>query len=134
MKNVVKIVSLVLVCVAFICVCTSCAQSKQAENPPEFTLYCGLNDADAGKQVLTVDEAKGMARAIIIDNGCGYTEFVAHGGYQSGDAVIGNDTLVYEIYFADAVTVEKITKEIQAELNLMPILVSEGTSSYHFSE
>lgn len=134
MKKTVRIVSLMMACVVFICVCTSCAHSEQAENPPKFTLYCGLNDADAGKQILTADEAKDIARTIIIDNGCGYTEFVAYGGYQSGDTVISNDTLVYEIYFAEAATVEKITKEIQAELNLMPILVSEGASSYHFSE
>lgn len=135
MKKYIRIASIVLMCIMVFCLGTACGkQDNNPENPQKHTLYCGLIDADTGEQILTVEQAQKLARTIILENRCGYTEFVTYGGYMSGDEVINNDTLVYEIYFADCEVVEKITKEIQEELNLMPILTAEGTTNYSFSE
>lgn len=135
MKNFLKVMSVILACAVFFCMGTACnGQESKSDNPQKHTLYCGLVDADAGEQLLTVEEAQNLARAVILENGCGYTEFVTYGGYKSDDKVINNDTLVYEIYFAECDVVNKITKEIQEKLNLMPILTAEGTTDYSFSE
>lgn len=135
MRNFLKIMSVILVCVVFFCVGTACnGQENKSANPQKHTLYCGLVDADAGEQLLTIEEAQAVARAVILENGCGYTEFVTYGGYMSNGKVINNDTLVYEIYFAECDAVNKITKEIQEKLNLMPILTAEGTTDYGFAE
>ena len=135
MKKMIRTAALLLACMMLLCVGTACsAQEEKPANPAKYTLYCGLNDADANEQLLTVAEAQEAARAIILANGCGYTETVAYGGYMSGDQVINNDTLVYELYFAEVDAVKKITNEIQEELNLMPILTAEGTTDYYFAE
>jgi len=135
MKHWIRLAAIVMVFAALFCVLTACGQAEnQAENPPKYTLYCGLNDADTGTQVLTLEEAQELARGIIISKGCGYTEFVAYGAYESEGELIGNDTLVYEILYADTATIEELAAELQAELNLMPILMEEGSSVYHFSE
>ena len=134
MKHRIFRATILLICMALLCVCTACGQKAQAENPPKYTLYCGLCDADAGKQLLELEDAQDAARDIILANGCGYTEYVAFGGYLSDGAEISNETLVYEICFAETAVVEKIASELQAELNLMPILITEGTTEYRFSE
>ena len=133
MKKSIFRATILVLCMVLLGACTACGQKSQPENPPKYTLYFGLCDADTGKQLLTMTDAQEAARDIILDNGCGYTEYAAYGAYQSGNAIIHNDTLVYEICFADAAVVEKIAAEIQAELNLMPALIAEGTTSYRFA-
>lgn len=131
MGSKLKIVLILLLCAMTLLTLASCTK---ADNPPCYTLYCGLNDADTGAQILTIENAKETARGIILNNDCGYTEFITHGAYHSADSIISNDTLVYEIYFAEADVVEKIASEIAEELNIMPILIAEGTTSYRFCD
>jgi len=133
MKGNTKQIVFLLVCVAILGVIAAFIPNAQAANPPKYTLYCGLNDADAGAQILSVEQAREMAREIIIKRGCGYTEYVAYGAYQEGDKVIGNDTLVYELFFVDTEMAEEIAKAICTELNLTPILMEKGGSDYKFS-
>lgn len=133
MKKFFKNAIILTVCATMVFALSACG-NNESKNPPKFTLYCGLNDKIAGRQVVSIEEAKELARFFITENGCGYTEYVAYGGYKSGDEYIGNDTLIYEIYFAEEDVVKRIAAEIQSELNLNPILISEGTTEYQFTE
>ena len=135
MQKRIRTAAILLVVAVLLCVCAACGQTAPvSENPPKYTLYCGLNDADTGTQLLTLAEAQELARGIIIDKGCGYTELVAYGAYESDGTLISNETLVYEILFADVEVIEEIAAEIQAALNLGPILLEEGSTVYRFSE
>ena len=116
------------------CTLTCFASQVQTENQYTYTLYCGLNDAATGTQLLSIQEAQKIARKIILDHKCGYTEIVSYGAYQENDKVIGNDTLIYKFIFSQKTIVEKIAKEIKNKLNLVPILMVEEISSYNFLE
>jgi len=121
-------------CAAALCLCAACGQDQQEEVTYKHTIYCGLNDAATGEQILSVEQAQEAARAIIIAQGCGYTEYVTNGGYLVGDTLFTNDTLVYEFFFADVATVNTIAAQIREELNLSSILMTEEPSAYQFLE
>ena len=136
MKKMKKSVAVLLVGVMLVCGMAGCGQAEPAETnqAEKFTLYCGLNDAAAGEQILTVEEAQETARNIIVGKGYGYTEYVAYGGYLDGDKVINNDTLVYELMFMDSTAAQDIAKTIKTELNLDSVLMETSLSEQTFAE
>lgn len=134
MKTMMRRVAALVACAMLMCLCVSCAQEKQPENPPKYTIYLGLNDADTGEQVIPLEQAQQAARDIITGKGSGYTEHVAHGGYASDEGVVNNETLVYEICFAERALVEEIAREITEQLHVVSPLLVEGTTAYGFVE
>ena len=133
MKNVKKLCIVAMTLMLAAAVFAGCAAKQQPENPPKYTIYCGLNDADAGKQVISVEEAQQTARKIVTDKGFGYTEFVAYGAYVENGTVFENDTLVYEFYFNNKDDVAKVADEIKKTLNLSSVLIAEGGTDYYMN-
>ena len=115
-----------LVCTCFVG-CTEQSQKK-------YYLYCSLNDADAGTQILTVEQAQESARDIIIDLGLGYTEYVTYGAYVENGEVKGSDTLIYLLFFVDHNQAQSLATELKQQLNLASILLEEVQCSYDFVE
>jgi len=129
-----KILAIVLLCLMMTFVFAGCGSSDQEESTTKCTLYCGLNDADTGTQILTIEEAQEVIRPMILEAGTGYTEFVTYGAYEENGTVYGNDTLVYEFYYADRAVVEQLGKDIKEALNLNSVLMTENPSKYGFLE
>ena len=108
-----------IIAVLTLCLCLAgCGVAEPQEY--KYVLYCGINDGDTGEQILTRQEAADIARAIITDNGCGYTERIAYGAAAGTD---GEVTLVDEILFADEAAAMKIAEEIRIALNQQSVLV-----------
>ena len=133
MKNVKRLYIVAMALMLAAAVFAGCAAKQQPENPPKYTIYCGLNDADTGSQIISVEEAQEAARKIFTDNGFGYTEFVAYGAYVENGTVFENDTLVYELYFSEKGDIDNVTKEIKETLNLFSVLVAKGGTDYYMS-
>ena len=134
MKNVKRLCIVAMTLMLVAAIFAGCAAKQpQPANPPKYTVYCGLNDADAGKQIISVEEAQQTARKIFTDNGFGYTEFVAYGAYVENGTVFENDTLVYELYFSEKADIDNVTKEIKETLNLFSVLVAKGGTDYYMS-
>jgi len=132
MKNVKRLCIVAMTLMLAAAVFAGCAaKQQQPENPPKYTIYCGLNDADTGKQIISVEEAQKVARKIFTDKGFGYTEFVAYGAYVENGTVFENDTLVYEFYFNQKADIDNVTKEIKETLNLSSVLVAKGGTDYY---
>ena len=131
-----KKVILVILAACMMCCCfVSCNNpNDDTEQQVKYVLYCGLNDADAGSQVLTVAEAQEDARKIITDKGFGYTEYVTYGAYTENGTVKGNDTLVYVLFYVEEADAKDIAADIKEELGLASVLVEEVQNSYDFAE
>ena len=117
-----KIIVTLLTAVMSVCALAGCTANKtngESGVPVAYSLYCGLNDADTGTQIIPTEEAQKIARKVITDKGFGYTEHVAYGAYTEDNKSVENVTL------AD---------EIRAELNLTPILIVEGSHSYELKQ
>lgn len=132
-----KIIVTLLLAVISISLFAGCGETK-AENesapPTAYSLYCGLNDADDGTQIITTEEAQEIARKVITDKGYGYTEHVAYGAYTEDNKSIENVTLVYDMYFLEYEDIEKVADEIREALNLTPILIVEGSRNYELKQ
>lgn len=128
-----KIIVTLLLAVMSISLFAGCGETK-AENesavPTAYSLYCGLNDADDGTQIISTEEAQEIARKVITDKGYGYTEHVTYGAYTEDNKSIENVTLVYDMYFLEYEDIEKVADEIREALNLTPILIVEGSRNY----
>lgn len=127
-----KIIVLTLVLCMLGCSLMSC--NKSGDTQVKYVLYCGLNDADSGNQILTVREAQDNARQIITDKGFGYTEYVTYGAYTDNGAVKGNDTLVYVLLFVEKAEAKAIAADIKEALNLDAVLIEEVQDNYEFAK
>lgn len=128
-----KAVAVLLTAVLLVLCLAACGNGEEPANT--FRIYLGLNDADTGTQLLTLEEAQSVARETILDQGLGYTEYVAYGGYKDDTgAVQNNDTLVYTLIFTDQKTVTELTKVLKEKLNIGSILIETTESVSFFSE
>lgn len=128
-----KKIILVVLAVCMLCLCfVGC--NNNGENQVKYVLYCGLNDADTGSQLLSVADAQDDARKIITDKGLGYTEYVTYGAYTENGAVKENDTLVFVLLYVEKADAQAVAKEIKETLHLAAVLVEEVANSYDFAE
>lgn len=118
-----------------VCLCLAGCGADGADGEEvqtKYVVYCSLNDADTGTQALSVKDARDMARKVITDRGLGYTEYTAYGGFVDGEAINGNDTLVYTFFFIERSDADAVAAEIKEELNLASVLMEEISCTYDF--
>lgn len=128
-----KKIILVVLAVCMLCLCfVGC--NNTGKNQVKYVLYCGLNDADTGSQLLSVADAQDDARKIITNKGLGYTEYVTYGAYTENGAVKENDTLVFVLLYVEKADAQAVAKEIKETLHLAAVLVEEVANSYDFAE
>ena len=125
---------IVLIMLVFAACLAGCApgDTSGGEVQVKYAVYCSLNDADTGTQMLSVEEAQKLARGVITDRGLGYTEYVAYGGFVDGDKINGNDTLVYTFFFIEKADAQAVAAEIKESLNLVSVLMEQIDSVYDF--
>lgn len=113
---------------------TACGKTKadSANQEKYYKIYCGLNDAQTGTQVLSTQEAGETIRRLITDRGLGYTEYTANGAYVEEGTVHENEALIYQLIFVQQDEVESLADEIRGELNLESVLVEETEGIFHF--
>lgn len=134
MKKIIVTLLTVAMSVCALAGCTANKTNDKSGVPVAYSLYCGLNDADTGTQIISTEEAQKIARKVITDKGFGYTEHVAYGAYTEDNKSIENVTLVYDMFFLEYEDIETVADEIRAELNLTPILIVEGSHSYELKQ
>lgn len=128
-----KKIVLIVLAVCMLCFCVvGCNNTEKKQ--VKYVLYCGLNDASAGSQVLTVADAQAAARKVITDKGLGYTEYVTYGAYTENSAIKENDTLVYVLFYVEKADAQAVAEEIKETLHLSAVLVEEVANSYDFAE
>lgn len=135
MKNIIKIISVMMLAGILLCSFVGCSGKKDdADVPVQYSLYCGLNDEDTGTQVISTEDAMKIARKVITDKGYGYTEHVTYGAYTENGKSVENVTLIYDLYFIEYTDIENIADEIRVALNLTPILIVEGSHNYKLKD
>lgn len=128
-----KKIVLIVLAVCLMCLCfVGCSDTE--EQQMKYVLYCGLNDADTGSQVLTVEEAREDARRIVTDKSLGYTEYITYGAYTENGAVKGNDTLVYVLFYVEEADAKAVAGEIKEGPGLASVLAEEVRNSCDFME
>ena len=130
MKKIIIALLLVVMSVGIFAGCSTAKTENESAVPVAYSLYCGLNDADTGTQLIPTEEAQAIARKIITDRGYGYTEHVCFGAYTEDNKAIENVTLIYDMFFIEKADIDTIADEIRAALNLTPILVVEDSRNY----
>ena len=107
--------------------------SQQSEDPTtSYTLYIGLNDKDANKQLITSEDAVKKAREICLGHVDGCTISQATGYWQSDGTVYKENTVVCVISGATQDQVNAIADEADKEFNQNSVLVqSAELQSYY---
>lgn len=130
MKKVIITLLLAAMSVSLFAGCDAAKPENESAVPVAYSLYCGLNDADTGTQLIPTEEAQKIARKIITDKGFGYTEHVGYGAYTENNKSIENVTLIYDMFFLEKADIDKVADEIRAALNITPVLVVEYSQNY----
>lgn len=130
MRKIIITLLLVVMSVSLFAGCDATKPKNESAVPVAYSLYCGLNDADTGTQIVSTEEAQKIVRKVITDKGYGYTEHVCYGAYTEDNKSVENVTLIYDMFFLEKEDIDKVADEIRAELNLTPILVVECSQNY----
>lgn len=131
MKN--KRISVLMLLITTMLLLTACGKTKtDTAKETYYKIYCGLNDAETGAQVLSVEDAGLTIRGLITDKGLGYTEYTANGAYVEAGSIHPNQTLIYQLIFVEKEDVEHLAEEIRTELHLESVLVEETEGVFHF--
>ena len=109
---------------------------QEAEEGSKYTLYIGLNDKDAGGQIVGTEYAMEEANTIVGKYASGFTRFTAYGGWTNKDGSMGHEnTIVYIIYDISEKDLQKILDELLETLNQSSILVEkEDVSHIYYGE
>lgn len=134
MKKIIITLLLVVMSVSLFAGCGAAKTENGSAVPVAYSLYCGLNDADTGTQIVSTGEAQKIARKVITDKGFGYTEHVVYGAYTEDNKSIENVTLIYDMYFLEKADIDEVADEIRTALNLTPILIVEGSRNYELKQ
>lgn len=101
------------------------------EEAPEYTLYIGLNDKDAYRQLISVEEAREIVDAICIRYVDGYTVMEAEGAWADEKNILTQEnTLVYLFREVDEESLKEIMNEVIRALNQNTILLEKQTAAY----
>ncbi len=123
----------IMILAAAMLMLTACGKADTgATKETYYKIYCGLNDAQTGTQVLSVEDAGQKIRGLITDRGLGYTEYTANGAYVEDGSIHPNEALIYQLIFVEKEEVESLAEEIREELNLESVLVEETEGAFHF--
>lgn len=118
---------------AAILMLTACGKTEtDAAKETYYKIYCGLNDAETGTQILSSEDAGQKIRGLITDRGLGYTEYTANGAYVEDGNVHPNEALIYQLIFVEKEEVESLAEEIRKELDLESVLIEETEGAFHF--
>ena len=130
MKKMIITLLLVVMSASLFAGCGATKPENEGTVPVAYSLYCGLNDADTGTQIVSTEKAQEIIRKIITDKGLGYTEHVGYGAYTEDNKSVENVTLIYDMFFIEKADIDQIADEIRTALNLTPILVVECSRNY----
>lgn len=123
----------IMIMAAAMLLLTACGKADTgATKEKYYKIYCGLNDAQTGTQVLSVEDAGQKIRGLITDRGLGYTEYTANGAYVEDGSIHPNEALIYQLIFVEKEEVESLAEEIREELDLESVLVEETEGTFHF--
>ena len=98
MKKIMITLLLIVMSVSLFAGCDAAKTEDESAVPVAYSLYCGLNDADTGTQIVPTEEAVKIARKVITDKGFGYTEHIAYGAYTEADRSIENVKIIGKIF------------------------------------
>ncbi len=112
--------------------CIAGCSSKKENIEDVYYVYFGLNDADTGKQEISMEEASLYIRSVMEKYHYGYTEHRTHGAYTENGETIENDTLVYMLIFVPEEDIKKMSDEIIDHLNLASVLCQKSEAEYTF--
>lgn len=111
---------------------SGCGQEAEKTTEMVYNVYFGLNDADTGKQEVTMEDASAYIRSVIESYGYGYTEHRTYGAYTEDGVSKGNDTLVYMLTFVEEENIKKISDQVIEHLNLASVLCQKEEMEYTF--
>lgn len=105
------------------------SNSLDLETTNRYELLIGLNDVDAGKQLVDTQQATEIVKMKLLSHVSGVTITVSNGYYYVGALIVDEATLNCVIYGADDDAIATVVDEINSQLNV-PILVSKSASQY----
>ncbi|MBI4856950.1 MAG: hypothetical protein HY818_09430 [Acetobacterium woodii] len=108
---------------------TGASNSLDLDTTNRYELLIGLNDVDAGKQLVDTQQATEIVKMKLLSHVSGVTITISNGYYYVGALIVDETTLNCVIYGADDEAIAAVVKEINSELNV-PVLVSKSTSQY----
>lgn len=98
-----------------------------------YRLYIGLNNVNSNNEVIAIKDARTLIDDICLKHGCGFTSFVARGGWIDNDKnVIQERTLEYMISYASEEKITAILNEVMDALGQTAVLVERQLSLQTF--
>ncbi len=129
---VILIIAIIALCLSVVNIAMTLKPAEQEIRDIQYVMYLGTNDKDSNKPVYTPDEAKTRAAEILNRHFGGYTIQDANGGWEDGEVLYTEYTIV--IYLSDT-TLDKVhacADELIQAFNQSSVLIHANETSTEF--
>ncbi len=128
----VIIISLIALCLSAVSFARTMGTEEQKTGDIQYVMYLGTNDKDTNEPVCGPEEAKELAKGILIDHFGGFTIQEANGGWKDGDTIYQEYTLV--IYLSDTSLddVHKAADDLIKAFNQSSVLIQANETTTEF--
>ena len=126
------VIAIIALCLSVLNLALSQKPVEQETRDIQYVMYLGTNDKDSNEPVCSLEEAKVRAADILVDHFGGYTIQEASGGWQDGEALYQENTLV--IFLSDTTldAVHAAADDLIRAFNQSSILIQTNETSTEF--
>ena len=108
---------------------------KPKEHQPrdiQYVMYLGTNDKDTNEPVCSMEEAKVRAADILVEHFGGYTMQEANGGWQDGDTLYQENSLVIFLSDTSLDAVHAAADDMIQAFNQSSVLIQANETTTEF--
>lgn len=126
------VIAVIALCLSILNLGLSQMPKEQQPRDIQYVMYVGTNDKDTNEPVCSMEEAKVRAADILVEHFGGYTMQEANGGWQDGETLYQENSLVIFLSDTSLDAVHAAANDMIQAFNQSSILIQANETTTEF--
>ena len=126
------VIAVIALCLSILNLGLSQMPKEQQPRDIQYVMYVGTNDKDTNEPVCSMEEAKVRAADILVEHFGGYTMQEANGGWQDGETLYQENSLVIFLSDTSLDAVHAAADDMIQAFNQSSVLIQANETTTEF--
>ena len=126
------VIAVIALCLSILNLGLSQMPKEQQPRDIQYVMYVGTNDKDTNEPVCSMEESKVRAADILVEHFGGYTMQEANGGWQDGDTLYQENSLVIFLSDTSLEAVHAAADDMIQAFNQSSVLIQANETTTEF--
>ena len=126
------VIAVIALCLSLLNLGLSQKPKEQQPRDIQYVMYLGTNDKDTNEPVCSMEEAKVRAADILVEHFGGYTMQEANGGWQDGETLYQENSLVIFLSDTSLDAVHAAADDMIQAFNQSSVLIQANETTTEF--